>query len=328
MKSPEFETSKRPMTVIHKTLMRLHEALADQADTDVKALEAAGAADVVALESARAVAAKERKEAAEYSEYVTMREGSPDYVITVRRIGASDDGKTFDPSLGGQLAALERTAVFEARLRAKQWLEERKINIEPDTEAKPGVAAKEGTITQRMKDDRKWVAESYAVLKEKFLAGIVGGEAELRRIFNLGCAVGGNETGSAFLRQAIAEVNDFNSVSPEKKKRLRWALYRGAEYECKNCEANPMTWETFGKCGTQKVNGLLPVLSGPPAEMCPTAAMLRDPEVQQMMDMVPSAFGPGSLSSFPRHQLPSHLRDLCAEADEWLAAYREGVSRG
>lgn len=83
-----------------------------------------------------------------------------------------------------------------------------------------------------------------------------------------------------------------------------------------------MLLRTLGHCGSKPPEGPLPILVGEPADMCPTAAMLGDPELMALMDQVPSAFGPGSLSTIPRHELPAHLRELIVEADGWLAEWR------
>ena len=79
----------------------------------------------------------------------------------------------------------------------------------------------------------------------------------------------------------------------------------------------------YGNCGGPiPHNGLLPILVGEPADRCPTAVMLADPEIQILCDQVPSWRGPGSLSVVPVQTLPPDLRAYVEEAAGWLAEWR------
>lgn len=207
---PQFKKDKRPIVTSRRTLLRIHEEAAALAEREIETISA-NKPDAASLGALRLIAQNEHDACHRFRNLITVREQDPRYLITVRRIGAGDDGKTFDPSLVGQIAAQERSLVFLARDRARKWLEKNGQNIEPDTEAK------KGSVTLRMEDDPQWVKDAYEILKAKFLAGVVGGMAELERVYELGFEVGNHELGSAFLRQAVEEVEDFNTVSAQKK---------------------------------------------------------------------------------------------------------------
>lgn len=208
----QFQTEKRRILSSRRRLLAIHEEAAKAADAAVERL-ASSSPDSPEVGKARENAAAEHLMCEQYRALIAARESDDRYLITVRRIGASDDGKSFDPSLAPQLAAQERTAVFEARRRARDWLTERKMNIEPDNERTGQI----GSVTARVLDDPQWVKDSHDVLKANFVAGIVGGESEWLRIYNLGFGEGGADLGSIFLRQAVEEVVEFNTVSAEKK---------------------------------------------------------------------------------------------------------------
>ncbi len=206
--SVQFAKDKRRILTSRRSLLRGHEEASRLADAAIERLSTAESVDEVALAKAKENAAAEQAACAAFRTVIADREKDDRFTITVKRIGASDDGKTFDPSVGGergQLAAMTRKAVHAARRRAKQWLQEQGLNID------------EAAVTQCLNEDPQWVKDSGDALKAHFVAGIVNGESEWQRIYDLGFETGGPDRGSSFLRQAVEEIEDFNTISAEKK---------------------------------------------------------------------------------------------------------------
>lgn len=83
-----------------------------------------------------------------------------------------------------------------------------------------------------------------------------------------------------------------------------------------------VTMAAYGNCGGP-AQGPLPILVGDWADTCPTAAVEGDAEIQDLVDLVPSRFGPGLLADTPRMRMLPALREYWDAACGWLAEYRD-----
>lgn len=141
-----------------------------------------------------------------YQEVIDNRTADERFSIVIRRIGQPDDGKGDpDPAAWNTLEREDKTARFNARSRARKMLREM------------GEPTSEADIDAAQDRDPLWHKEHQAISHAWFLAGVVGGESEWVRVYQLGVETGGAEVGTALLIQSVEEIKEFNRSSAKKK---------------------------------------------------------------------------------------------------------------
>ena len=136
---------------------------------------------------------------------IAAREADERFHVTLKYVGAKDDGTAPDTGLFAEIEAKESSAVFQARLRARKLL------------TSLGEPMDEKAVDSATGRDPQWMRDSREIAKAWLLAGVVGGEPELQRINDLGLEDGGQDGARNLLGALVDEVKLFNSMPAEKK---------------------------------------------------------------------------------------------------------------